>query len=283
MNDIVPLSSAEESHADVRPRVMVREYGSCNGCQTTLLQLKSAFLAITKKLNFVEVRLLQIGLHEGDFEFLIIEGTITTEEELHEVQQLATRAKYVIAMGSCAHIGGFPAGAPPRAVHAAQQGAFGKLIQSYGNIQPRPVVEIPGVHIHAVIRGCPPNPIQMEMVFRTLLAKGRPELSVQPVCNDCALNGTQCLIKQGIACMGMLTVGGCGAPCPKSGTSCFGCFGMLPHARHEANLLLHEQYRVPIEELVELYYMNNRWPVEHDSTLADILTIDLTELQEEQL
>jgi sulfhydrogenase subunit delta len=53
------------------------------------------------------------------------------------------------------------------------------------------------------------------------------ELGVEgiPVCSECPLYGEECLVKQGIPCLGPLTVAGCDAECTRQSAPCIGCRG----------------------------------------------------------
>lgn len=62
----------------------------------------------------------------------------------------------------------------------------------------------------------------------TLLALAK-ELGVEgiPVCAECPLYGELCLLRQGIVCLGPLTVAGCNAGCTRLGVPCIGCRGFI--------------------------------------------------------
>ncbi len=99
------------------------------------------------------------------------------------------------------------------------------------------------------IPGCPPEPHQIWNVVETLVSgKLPPKGSVigagkSSVCEECdrikedknvrALRRTyefipdtkQCLLEQGLICMGIATRDGCGALCPKVNMPCTGCYG----------------------------------------------------------
>jgi len=55
------------------------------------------------------------------------------------------------------------------------------------------------------------------------------ELGVEgiPVCSECPLYGDECLVNQGIPCLGPLTVSGCDAECTRQGALCIGCRGFV--------------------------------------------------------
>jgi len=62
-----------------------------------------------------------------------------------------------------------------------------------------------------------------------LLLKLASEYGVEgiPVCAECPLYGEDCLVVRGYPCLGPITVAGCGAQCPLSGSYCIGCRGPI--------------------------------------------------------
>lgn len=61
------------------------------------------------------------------------------------------------------------------------------------------------------------------------LASLSKELKVEgvPICSECPLYGEKCLVRQGIPCLGPLTLAGCDAECTKQEAPCIGCRGYI--------------------------------------------------------
>lgn len=72
-----------------------------------------------------------------------------------------------------------------------------------------------------------------------------------PVCSECPLIGSSCLVFKGQPCLGPLTVAGCSAECPRSGTPCIGCRGYLTRREvwEDAITDLYEKNWIRREEL----------------------------------
>ncbi len=107
------------------------------------------------------------------------------------------------------------------------------------------------------IPGCPPEPHQVRAVLEAVMSGEDlpPKGSIlgagkSIVCEECARvksdkkitrlyrtyeiqpDTEECLLEQGILCMGVATRSGCGAPCPDANMPCTGCYG-TPEGAHD--------------------------------------------------
>lgn len=105
------------------------------------------------------------------------------------------------------------------------------------------------IEVDYYIPGCPPLPVQLEKAFPALLDDetevGKYDfISGKSVCDECPMdreekkieklipiqekmdiNPEECLLDQGVLCMGPATAGMCEAACPSVGHPCIGCNG----------------------------------------------------------
>jgi F420-non-reducing hydrogenase small subunit len=111
------------------------------------------------------------------------------------------------------------------------------------------------IDVEYYIPGCPPQPTQIWSVIEYILS-GKPlppkgsilGAGDKTCCDECTRerkekklkhfyrpyeilpDPTQCLLDQGIVCMGPATRSGCGALCTSAGVPCRGCYGPPPNA-----------------------------------------------------
>jgi sulfhydrogenase subunit delta len=207
-----------------RPRVGVVKFASCDGCQLTMLDLEDQLLAITEKFDIVEFAEATSNRSQGPFDVLLVEGSISTPEQAHEIVQLRREATMLVTIGACATSGGIQAlrnladhDAFNRAVYPQPQ-----LIQSLATSTP--VSE--HVAVDAELVGCPISGYQLLELLTALTTGRRPQLPDEAVCATCKRLGNPCiLVATGEPCLGPVTRTGCGALCPSFGRGCYGCFG----------------------------------------------------------
>jgi len=110
------------------------------------------------------------------------------------------------------------------------------------------------IEVDYYIPGCPPTPDVFWNALQAILSGKLPPkgtvlgASQKSLCDECPLNETkpekillkdlkrphevipkpdECLLAQGLLCLGPVTRGGCGALCVKANMPCTGCFGPL--------------------------------------------------------
>lgn len=118
------------------------------------------------------------------------------------------------------------------------------------------------VDVDYYIPGCPPVGEQVWNAIQAIVSgKLPPKGSVvgasdRALCHECERKRTgdkfkavyrhyeivpdreQCLLEQGIICMGPATRGGCGALCPKANMPCWGCYGPSPNIEDQGAKML---------------------------------------------
>jgi F420-non-reducing hydrogenase small subunit len=144
-----------------------------------------------------------------------------------------------------------PLGVLPQPSYQAAEGelelpVFYNTVKSLGQV----------VDVDYIIPGCPPEPHQIWAVLQVVVAALTEGAALPPpgsivgagsvaVCEECERvkqdkairrffrpyeimpDPEQCLMEQGIVCMGLATRSGCGALCPEVGMGCRGCYGPL--------------------------------------------------------
>ncbi len=204
-------------------------------------------------------------MDENEIDIIFINGSIRLEENKQMVELLREKAKNVVAYGSCSSNGGLfglgnlyskdellergyttettDEGPFPQKVSEVDEGEL-YLPEMLEKIVPLEEV----IDVEYFLPGCPPLPNQLEEAIPALLDDDtevgkRDLISEKSVCDVCPMDREEkkieglkpvqqvdldtedCILDQGVLCMGPATSGMCDAACPEVGHPCVGCNG----------------------------------------------------------
>jgi sulfhydrogenase subunit delta len=206
-------------------RLAVFKLSSCDGCQLQLLDAEDALLELAGAVDVAYFREATGRAADGPFDVTLVEGSITTEDQVEEIVRIRAESRFLVTIGACATTGGIQAlrnwdedeTAAARAVYPTPA-----YIRSLA--RSTPVSD--HVRVDLELPGCPVDRGQLLGALASLLAGVLPRLSTAPVCVECKRRGFPCVVvTRGDPCLGPVTRTGCGALCPGFDRACFGCFG----------------------------------------------------------
>jgi coenzyme F420-reducing hydrogenase gamma subunit len=207
-----------------RPTLAVWKFASCDGCQLTLLDCEDELLAVADAIEIAYFPEASSRSDPGPYDVSLVEGSITTPEDVERVKMIRERSTYVVTIGACATAGGVQALRNFRnhpemmAVVYARPDYIDTLATS------TPIKS--HVHVDFELRGCPIDKGQLLEVISAYLHGRKPNVKTHSTCVECKLNGTVCvLVAHGTPCLGPVTHSGCNALCPGYSRGCYGCFG----------------------------------------------------------
>jgi sulfhydrogenase subunit delta len=206
------------------PRLAIFKFASCDGCQLTLLDCEDQLLAIAEVVEiayFLEARRRALP---GPYDLTLVEGSVTTEEEIERIRAVRAKSRFLVSIGACATAGGIQA-----LRNWAEVSEYTRLV--YANPAyistletSRPISDY--VKVDFELRGCPINKSQLLELITSILIGRKPKLPSHSVCLECKRRGVICLpVARGEPCLGPVTQAGCGAICPAYQRGCYGCFG----------------------------------------------------------
>jgi len=207
-----------------KPKLAVHKFSSCDGCQLALLNLGEPLLQLPALVDIIHFA--EAGPNDPmtRVDISLVEGSVSTPEDIHRIQQVRERSDIVIAIGACATNGGLQALA-----NLADRSAWMSAVYS----DPERIEVLPTsnriadyIKVDHELHGCPVNSRQVVSALRDLLSGVVPKPERQPVCMECKRRGLVCtMVSKGEACMGPVTRSGCDALCPAAGRGCYGCYG----------------------------------------------------------
>ncbi|MBI4604873.1 MAG: oxidoreductase [Planctomycetes bacterium] len=223
-----PTSSsvpASDSEAPVRkPRLGVFKFASCDGCQLSLLDLEDELLAVAGAIDIAYFPEARTAMLPGPYDLSLVEGSISSPEQLEQVQEVRRQSRFLVTIGACATAGGIQAlrnwadsAEYLRAVYARPE--YIRTLETSTPIAAH-------VRVDFELRGCPISKEQLLEVITAFAVGRRPNVKDESVCLECKRRGTVCVVvARGMPCLGPVTHAGCGALCPAYDRGCYGCFG----------------------------------------------------------
>ena len=211
------------------PKVLIVGLASCFGCQLQITNVESHLLDILGQIDVQYWQLASSAPMADEYEIAIIEGAVTTEEAVHQVESIREKARYVMAIGACATTGGIPGMAAPGLQQHAAAVYGDEIPEASGTlVAPRPVHDF--IAVDAEVYACPIQSLDFVRALQDMIYGSNRSKSSVVLCSECKLNGTDCFYTRGRMCLGLVTRGGCGALCVNLGRPCNGCRGLSPDA-----------------------------------------------------
>jgi sulfhydrogenase subunit delta len=207
-----------------KPKLAVWKFTSCDGCQLSLLDLEDELLAIADRVTIAYFREATKTALKGPYDLSLVEGSVSTPEQVGQIKQVRKMSKLLVTIGACATSGG---------IQALRN--FADVNDYLRQVYPAPqhletlAASTPisdHVPVDLQLQGCPISKHQLLGVVSAYLHGGRLHLPGHSVCLECKRRGNICvLVARGLPCLGPVTRAGCGGLCPAYHRACYGCFG----------------------------------------------------------
>lgn len=207
-----------------KPKLAVWKFSSCDGCQLSLLDCEDELLAVADAVEiayFLEATRVAI---KGPYDVSLVEGSVTTPDEVERIKRVRKQSKVLISIGACATAGGIQG-----LRNFANVDDYAHAVYAHPEYLDTLATSTPisdHVQVDFELRGCPINKYQLLEVLNAFLHGRKPNIPSWSQCIECKRKGTVCvLVAGGKPCMGPVTQAGCGNICPSCDRPCFGCFG----------------------------------------------------------
>ncbi|MFH0962251.1 MAG: sulfhydrogenase 1 subunit delta [archaeon] len=211
--------------ADLRPTVAIYDLTDCEGCELAFVPIVEKIL---KNARIVEWRLGQerkIPV-EGKIDVSFVEGSPMTPEDRELMIELRERSKTIVSLGACACVGGVPSLADKRVREKFMSLIYSPEYKSKSNVPAEPLDRT--IKVDYYLHGCPVLPETVGWFLERILIGRIPDkFGGYPVCLACKARENKCLLLEGKPCLGPVSAGECGAPCPSFGKVCYGCTGRV--------------------------------------------------------
>lgn len=232
-----------------KKKLGVFELSSCAGCQVEFLNLEADLIELSKKFDFTHFRFLGVYNTEAKIDVALVEGAVTTQQEIDLLKKVRENARFLVAFGTCASFGGVPAIKDYHTPEQLEKMIYGELIP-FESLQAKAVDEI--VEVDYYLRGCPIYKNEALEVLNEVYAGRMPLPFDSTVCFECKKRGNKCLFFEQ-PCMGSVIDGGCKALCPSQGIACFACRGPTNDCNLDALRALLKEMHLSEREIRNMY------------------------------
>lgn len=176
-------ATAPEPPAATKPRVATVWLDGCSGCHMSLLDMDERILDIFTRSDLVYSPLVDYKEYPDEVDVCLVEGAVSSEDDLHKVKMVRERTTTIVAFGDCAVTSNVPGMRNPIGVAPLLDRAYRENV----TINPQmPTQVVPALlpmstPVHKVIKvdvflpGCPPSADLIYTLLDDLLSGRVPE------------------------------------------------------------------------------------------------------------
>ncbi len=233
-----------------KPKIAFFDFTDCEGCQLQFANMGTVLLDILDLVEIVTFR--EIASEEGqDYDVAIIEGSITSDNDVKRIKAIREKAKVIVALGACAAIGGVNGIKNRTSLDLAKQRVYGDKAGLINSIKTMPVHEV--VKVDYVINGCPVYIPEVLTVLKSILMGKKYVVPNYAVCAECKMNENVCRYEKDEDCMGPVTRAGCNSWCVNSGNKCYGCRGLVDNPASDGYKEILLKYGLNVDDILNKF------------------------------
>lgn len=159
----------------------------CSGCHMSLLDMDTGIIAMVRKADIVYGPLVDAQEFPQDVDVTLVEGAVSTEEDVERLQQIRSRTKTLVAMGDCAVTANVAGMRNTISVNKLLQrvyvdGADGETGIPHDGLpqlskQARPAHDF--VKVDVCVPGCPPPTKVLAELLNSVLEGRKPDINAK--------------------------------------------------------------------------------------------------------
>jgi NAD-reducing hydrogenase small subunit len=157
----------------------------CSGCHMSFLDMDERLVEVFQQADLVYSPLVDLKEFPEEVDITLVEGAVSSEEDLHKIRMVRERTKILVAFGDCAVTGNVPSMRNPFGANAVLQRAYLENVTLHPQVprevipalieKARPVHEV--VKVDVFIPGCPPSAETIFLALSDLLADRMPDMT----------------------------------------------------------------------------------------------------------
>ena len=170
-----------------KPRLATVWLDGCSGCHMSFLDMDEALIPLFEKIDLVYSPLVDTKIFPESVDIALVEGAVSSEEDLHKILLIRERTKTLVSLGDCAVTANVPSMRNSFGLKSLCDRAYRENVTLDAGMpnevipklleRARPVHEI--VPVDVFVPGCPPSADTIHFALSELLEGRRPDLSAK--------------------------------------------------------------------------------------------------------
>ncbi len=168
-----------------KARVATVWLDGCSGCHMSLLDMDERIIALAGMIEMVYSPVVDAKEFPADVDVTLVEGAISSNEDVHKIRTIRARTRVLVALGDCA----VTANVPAMRNRFKTDEILNRAYVENATFQPQvPKVKVPTLMpkvrpVHEVVKvdvfipGCPPPADAIHFALSELLAGRMPDLA----------------------------------------------------------------------------------------------------------
>ena len=169
-----------------KARVATVWLDGCSGCHMSLLDIDEKLILLEEKIDLVYSPLVDAKEFPENVDVTLVEGSISSEDDLHKIKLIRKRSKLIISLGDCAVTGNIPSMRTVFSLDSVMHRVYDENAtinkQVPSKIVPKLLERVMPLHevvdIDIFLPGCPPSADNIFLAISELLEGRMPELAL---------------------------------------------------------------------------------------------------------
>lgn len=174
--------------ADTRPTLATVWLDGCSGCHMSILDMDERLIELAARVRLVSSPYMDLKDLPDQIDLVLVEGAVSSEEDLHKVRRLRARCRLLVSLGDCAVNGNVPSMRNVFRIPELMERAYRETADEPLFSQPPwPTELVPALRPHATpvhdvvkvdvfVPGCPPPADAIFHVLTELLEGRVPDV-----------------------------------------------------------------------------------------------------------